>query len=200
MRKACAMVFVVVCLCLPAGVATAQVQAGVKGGVAFSQAAWDGQDEWGWATNWAAGGFVSIPLGKQLFFQPEALYTRKGTRGEVGTSTFGYDVDYVEIPLLLRFSPATSGRVGFDLFGGLAPAVKTRAHYVFEDSSEGEREDLDVSEDVSSWDTGLVIGAGVHVGRFTTEVRWTEGLLNLDPEGIEKVRNRSIAVLAGFRF
>jgi hypothetical protein len=194
MVRRMAIVFVVLCLGVPA-LAGAQVSAGVKGGLAISKATGEEDSAAGWLTAWSAGGFVSVPLAKSVFFQPEVLYTRKGIRFDEGGTTAKFHLDYVEIPLLLRYSSSPSRGVGFDLFGGFAPAIRTRARLIMEGES------ADVSDSLKSWDAGVVVGAGVHGARVSGEVRWTEGLVNVArDESAGTTRNRTISFLAGFRF
>jgi hypothetical protein len=57
----------------------------------------------------AAGGFVAIPIGKYLGFQPEVMFAQKGytaTSAQEG-STFSYTrtTSHLEIPLLLQIKP-----------------------------------------------------------------------------------------------
>ncbi len=48
------------------------------------------------------GGFLYLPLSPSLAFQPEVLYAQKGAKTADGTTT--YQLDYVEIPVLLEIS------------------------------------------------------------------------------------------------
>jgi hypothetical protein len=186
-------VFVVSCLGIPV-LALAQTSAGIKGGLAISKATGEGDSSAGWLTAWSAGGFVSIPLSKNVFFQPEVLYTRKGIRFDEGGMTAKFHLDYIEIPLLVRYSSSPRG-VGFDLFGGIAPAIRTRARLIVGGESE------DVSDSLKSWDAGVVVGAGVHGSRVSGEVRWTEGVVNLaHDDSTGKTRNRTVSFLVGYRF
>jgi len=203
MRRGVAVgVLVVLCLCLPA-FAGAQTAVGVKGGLAVSNITGDSEEQPDWLFGWSAGGFVGIHLAPGLYLQPEVLYTRKGSKLTEGGSTAKTNLDYVEIPVLLRLSPEAA-KIGFDLFGGIAPALRTRARFVFEGGGELdglEDLDTDISDLITKWDVGVVVGAGFHLGPVTTEFRWTEGLMNIieNPESGESAKNRSISVLIGFR-
>ncbi len=203
MRRGVAVgVLVVLCLCLPALV-SAQTAVGVKGGVALSNITGDTEEQPDWLVGWSAGGFVGIHLVPSLYLQPEVLYTRKGSKFKESGNTAKTNLDYVELPVLLRFSPEAA-KIGIDLFGGIAPAVRTRARFVFEAGGglDGlEDLDTDISDLITKWDVGVVVGAGFHLGGFTTEFRWTEGLMNViqDPQSGESAKNRSVSVLIGLR-
>ncbi len=187
----------VICLGVPA-VAGAQGGVGVKGGLALSEVTGEDSGSLQWLTAWSVGGFASVPVAKGVFFQPEVLYTRKGAEFRDESGKAWTHLDYVEFPLLVRFSPSSSGRVGLDLFAGIAPAVKARARMTIEDVDLDA--DSDISDLISSWDAGFVAGGGMHAGAFSAEVRWTEGLVNVVKDSSEKSRNRTISVLAGYRF
>ena len=190
-------VVIVICLGVPA-VAGAQSGVGVKGGLALSEVTGEDTGDLQWLTGWSGGGFASVRMAKGVFFQPEVLYTRKGAAFDDEGGKARTHLDYVEFPLLVRFSPSSSGRVGLDLFAGVAPAVRTRARMMIEDADLDV--DSDISDVISSWDAGFVAGGGLHAGGFSAEVRWTEGLVNIAKALSEKTRNRTISVLAGYRF
>ncbi len=188
---------IVICLGVPA-VAGAQSGVGVKGGLALSEVTGEDTGDVQWLTGWSVGGFASVRMAKGVFFQPEVLYTRKGAAFEDEGAKARTHLDYVEFPLLVRFSPSSSGHVGLDVFAGIAPAVKARARMMIEDVELDV--DSDISDLISSWDAGFVAGGGMHAGAFSAEVRWTEGLVNIIKSSTEKSRNRTISVLAGYRF
>ena len=58
----------------------------------------------------ALGVFVTLPITERFALQNEVLYVRKGSRQDIGVEIFDvptvidvtYDMDYLEIPLLLR--------------------------------------------------------------------------------------------------
>jgi hypothetical protein len=58
----------------------------------------------------AAGGFVSIPIGKYLGVQPEVLFSQKGFQatGVILGSTYKFTrtTSYIDIPLLFAFKPS----------------------------------------------------------------------------------------------
>jgi hypothetical protein len=180
----------------PAALAAAQPTGGVKGGLALSKATNEDDPSAGWLTAWSIGGFVTVPMAASVFFQPEVLYTRKGIKFDEDGTIVKFHVDYIEIPLLVRYASSGPRRVGFDVFGGIAPAIRTRARVIMGGQSE------DVGSSLKSWDAGLVVGAGAHGGRVSGEVRWTEGLVNLPSADspYTKTRNRTISLLAGYRF
>jgi hypothetical protein len=59
----------------------------------------------------AGGGFVAIPIGKYLGFQPELIFAQKGYTAtnvnEGGTFTYTRTTGHLEIPLLLQIKPVS---------------------------------------------------------------------------------------------
>lgn len=56
------------------------------------------------------GGFVSIPIGKYLGFQPELLFSQKGFKGDGTILGMPYEftrtTNYIDIPLLFQIKPS----------------------------------------------------------------------------------------------
>jgi hypothetical protein len=87
---------------------------GIKGGVNLSNV-YDSEGEDFVADSkfgFAAGGFISIPIGKYFGVQPEVLFSQKGFKS---TGTFlgnTYEMtrttDYIDVPLLVSFKPVES--------------------------------------------------------------------------------------------
>ena len=57
----------------------------------------------------AAGGFLSIPIGNFLAVQPELLFSQRGFQGSgsvlLSNYSFTRTTNYIDIPLLLAFKP-----------------------------------------------------------------------------------------------
>jgi hypothetical protein len=205
---------VVVVLCLIAGVVPANgqnISGGVKGGVSFAtipdfvEATEDPTVNTGVRTGLVIGGFVSFSLAERVSLQPEVLYAQKGlsisdaSGGPVGGEA-SIELDYVDIPVLLVYRFAPSGRNSGYVFGGPSFGFNTRARVTGAGMMADEDEDID--EEVKDREFGLVFGGGAVFGPFLVEARWTEGLsaVNEDTDLVKDLRNRSGAILVGVRF
>lgn len=195
-----------VALCGGGSVAMAQgVSAGVKGGVSFTTLTADSSEnvDLDRRTGIVAGAFVTWPIAEHVGLQLEGLYAQKGAAFDQSGVTGTTKLDYVEVPLLLVASTASShsGGTSLQFFGGPSIAFKVSAKG--SGSFQGQTVDVDIpDEDIEGVDWGVVAGAGVTFGRISVEGRYTFGLSNVngDPSDPTKVRNGSAAVLAGFRF
>ena len=98
---------------LMAGLANAQVNAGIKAGINYSNIIKTGDDDFStdFKTGFHAGLFVDINLVDRLSFMPEIMFSQKGYKAD-GTSLLGGAYDYtltsnfVEVPLLLKVNAA----------------------------------------------------------------------------------------------
>jgi hypothetical protein len=112
-RKVMALAIVVLCAGLNCKAACAGTVIGVKVGLANSRLNMDG---WGGSESYKGltiGPFVSVPISSVIEIQPSVVYTRRGGEyndqrsypdgplAEVDKAT--YSVDYIEIPLVIRY-------------------------------------------------------------------------------------------------
>jgi hypothetical protein len=191
---------------LSVGASTASAQnysAGIKAGVNFANIniEGDGVDvSFDNRTGLVAGGFVVWPVNTVFGVQTEALYSQKGAKIEEDGATGTLKLDFLEVPVLARFSSPASNGASFHVFGGPSFGFRLRARS--ESEFEGDSESEDISDDVERFDLGLVAGAGVEMGRLVVDGRYTWGMTNLnkDPEDDVKIKNRVFSIMAGIRF
>lgn len=161
---------------------------GVKGGMSSTTLEFTGgSDVFDPVTGVIAGIYVDQPLFSVVGVTVEALYARKGA-----TDVFidrRLAIDYLELPLLARVGgPAWGGVYGF-----VGPAIALRLRATFGGVS--------VPEQYEKSDVAWVGGGGVQFGRFLVEGRVTLGRRNVaaDLLGMDKITNRAISVMGGFR-
>lgn len=187
-------------------VAMAQgVSGGVKAGVGFATLSEDSSQDVDLDSRKGivAGGFVTWPVGERFGVQLEGLFTQKGAAFDQAGITGTTKLDYFEVPLLFVAStaPLHSKGTSLQFFGGPSIAFKVSAKGT--GSFEGETTDVDIPDEaIEGVDLGVVVGAGVTFGHLLIEGRYTVGLSNIngDTSDPTKVKNRSLAVLAGVRF
>ncbi|MBC7364539.1 MAG: PorT family protein, partial [Candidatus Aminicenantes bacterium] len=95
----------------------AGVKFGVKGGITLAniKAVPDTFEGYKWENKMGlvGGVFAEVGLAKGFSLQPEVLYIQKGAKisvseGEI-TGTVKFNVDYIEIPVLLKYNLISSG-------------------------------------------------------------------------------------------
>ena len=148
------------------------------------------------------GIFLAFHLGRVVSIQWEALYTMKGAAFEYvdvdETVTGKLYGDYIEIPLLLKFTIPTPGIQPF-VFAG--PSVGFKLHEKLSIAGEaGPPEETLFKNN----DYGAIFGAGLNLGKsFMLDVRYSMGLQKVldDPDFSElDVKNGVWSATIGIAF
>lgn len=177
---------------------------GIKVGLNLANISGDDvPDEAKVSMGFAFGGFFTYSLSPSLAIQPELLYSMKGSKAEMGIVTEKFKFNYLEIPVLLKFSIPTEGNMTPFLFGGPAISLLMSAKYEVGDGTNNI--EIDIKDDLKSMDFGLAFGAGVGVamdeGILTIEGRYTLGMTVIDDTpNPEDVKNTNISFLLGYTF
>lgn len=177
---------------------------GIKGGVnlANQHTSGDGAEDSGLKSLPAvvAGAFTTFRVASWLEFQPEVLYSVKGSKVDESGFTSKLLIDYLDVPLLARVSKRGSGRLGFYGIGGPYFAFQVRART--RTSFGAETVELDIGEQVERTDFGFSAGGGMEWGSLVFDGRYSHGLKDIDKERTDsiKVTNRVITITAGYRF
>ena len=149
------------------------------------------------------GGHVAFKVNEVLAIQPEMFFVQKGLTGEdpLHQGEFSYNVDYISVPILARFS--LTGANGLQFLAGpsfnfVARARLTADALVFEEGSV----DRDIKSEVEDVDFGFVIGAGYYGSLLLVEARFEKGFSNVPKffDDAKSYRNRAYMVMAGIRF
>jgi hypothetical protein len=180
------------------------LQFGVKGGINVANVEFDaggsGAPTFDWRTGLVAGGFVTWRAASWLELQPEVLFSSKGASLEEEGISSRLILDYVEVPVLLRFTGPVSGSTKFYVAGGPYFAARARAKTRTEFG--GSTEEIDIKDDIESTDLGVVIAGGLELGAIVFDGRYTLGLSDIDADTSDdlKVKNRCISLTVGFKF
>jgi hypothetical protein len=157
----------------------AEASLGLKAGLSLAQhsgieeRAAEYQVTSSWRGGFALGAFVCFPVTSRFGLQQEVAYVQKGSRQKIGVEILGiptvldvtYDMDYIEIPVLLRFAWLQGNRSELYSLVGTALSLKVRDHYALDgEVSDGDqtiplRARADMSE-VEMFDYSFVYGTG----------------------------------------
>jgi hypothetical protein len=116
---------------------------------------------------------------------------------------------YIEIPLLLTFSPPTAGNVGFNHFVGPVLGFKTGCDASFSQAGTTVSIDCDdpnVDLPLKSVDLGAMVGAGLDIGLTGNVSLFLDGFYNfgltkIDDSGVnDDTKNRALSIVAGLSF
>ena len=149
---------------------------GVEGGVNLASLSGPNvNDVFASRLGFVGGGFLNLPLGSSLAFQPEILYAQKG--GKFNGNA--YSLDYVEVPILLDV--IILGPLGI-LLGPSFDANVANQNV----------------NNVSSTDVGLILGAQVFVSKFLVSGRYEIGLTDVRTDA--KIQTGTFTFMVGLSF
>jgi hypothetical protein len=131
------------------------------------------------------GGFLSLNFGNSFAIRPEILYEQKGTAITGNTTTA--ELDYIEIPVLLKLSLGTPG-VNPGILLGPSFSWNTVASV-----SNGQP-----LNNVNSSDVGIIGGVEIDLDKFLVSGRYELGLDNIQQN--KNVQNGTLTFLVGYSF
>jgi len=167
---------------------------GVKGGTSFANIS---GDDVNFDTNTRVGIVLGAYAGLSfsdlpVTIQPEILYTQKGYKTENSGVTSTLKLNYIEVPILAKFSFETMGSVQPHVIAGPFVGI----NILSESSSGGTTQDLD---SISSGEFGLAAGAGVNVSGIDITARYDLGITQIFEDDVD-ARNGAIMITAGYTF
>jgi hypothetical protein len=163
---------------------------GVKAGASWATQEWtwpttEFDTDLDFRTGFRAGAFADFELTPWLSFVPEIHYVQMGARYVV-VEALDFQYDYVAIPLLVKvklplrsLSPYAYGGPRADFFVG------SQVH-------PGWADELD------SIDVGADVGAGLDIGRFLLELRYSTSFTDSWSDSPIEIRNSAYSLLIGF--
>lgn len=178
-------------LALAAGQASAQTfNLGLEAGANFSN--FIGSDVTtdnvtGSRLGFVGGGFLSLNFGNSFAIRPEILYEQKGGKD---TSNNTYQLDYVEIPVLLKFSLGTPG---------INPAILLGPSFSFnmvaQVANSGNTSTITNS---NGSDIGVIGGVEVDIDKFLVSGRYELGFNDVATS--THLQNGTLTFLVGYAF
>jgi hypothetical protein len=223
MKKISVLLLAALSVALFASQAQAQgVTIGIKGGLNFASATIKSTDtdmpEFETQTGLIQGIFINFKLGP-IAIQPELLYSRMGTKwvdyeGEEGTATGYIRSDYLELPILVKYSFLSGPVKPFVMAGpSISYLLSNKWGYEY-DYTDPIYTDYSYSYDYKDYykklDFAGVIAIGVDykLPKFVVslEARYHLGLANvinsdmLEESTTTSIKNRAFSVLIGIGF
>lgn len=158
------------------------------------------------------GAYITCSFTPQFAVQPEILYVNKGAEKDLFLFSAQWAMDYLEVPVLLKFDMIPKGPVHPNLFVGPAMSVllSSKMHVL--------NYEFDVTDGMKTMDYSLVFGGGIDYKHFTFDLRYTLGLANtVDAtkvnnitgaeagdwyflEGDPSIKNTNLSFMVGVKF
>ena len=205
---------------------------GLKGGInlaSFNGSESDAAD-WGSSTKgsrfgFTVGAYSTIVLAKVFAIQPEALFTMNGakyedkgltTAGSAYTDTMNINLNYIQIPVLLKFYVPVPGMVKPNVFAGGYLGINISHKYKYEYEVAGTvvfEEEGDIDDyflglaEITTLDYGPVFGGGIDFivagMQMSVDARYSLGLADLleVATGTEfSIKNGAFSIMYGIGF
>ena len=178
---------------------------GVKAGLSYANIRGHDVYDQEFRMGFSGGAFLTYGLGSSFAVQPEVLFVRKGSKYSNGSGSDAYretlSLDYIEVPVLMKFELLAAKSVRFNFFAGPSLAFKLRARVKATFGGETEVESLD---SVKNTDFGLVAGFGLEYllrrGRLAFDLRYTAGMGSLSKKADDDIKNAAIGFFVGYSF
>jgi hypothetical protein len=182
---------------------TASASLGIIGGYSISRfSGMDAGDSYATRVGYSGGGVMILPFSNVLGLQAELLYVMKGAAKAMDGITSTLQIDYLELPLLLRVSFPVSPSVGVYVTGGGAVSYNLQATLT---SDAPGMQKHDVTE-IASFDYGASAGGGVQLNvaflRLLLDARYTIGLAAVHAAASDPLdlKHRCLTVSLGWLF
>lgn len=136
------------------------------------------------------GGFLEIPLIKNFTFQPQFLFSAKGSTYNLDNGDMSLSPVYIEIPAMAVYSFG-SNFVKISIFAGPYFALCMGGYKL---ASGGELNNLnfgsDENDDLKLFDAGLNIGTGVNIRSLLISAQYGMGFVNISPSAATEMKNQ----------
>lgn len=167
-----------------------EVKFGAKAGVNFASLSGDDADGLDGRTSFHIGGVVNIGISEKFAVQPELVYSSQGAKGSFEGVDVDYNFDYINLPVLAKFTVAE----GFSIEAG--PQVG----FLMSAKLKAEGDSLDVKDDLKGIDFAGAIGLAYQMETgLNFSARYNLGLANIaDGEG--DIKNNVIQISVGYMF
>lgn len=155
-------------------------------------------------TGFCGGLFFMYQFSNMFAIQPEAYYTMKGATYSEGGGELTITLDYVEVPLLIKFLiPVEGSNIRPSIFAGPSIGFNMTAKSKVE--FEGESEENDFKDETESTEFSLAFGGGLGymIGKneLGIDVRYILGLNTFDKSSDPwDLKNNVININAYFGF
>lgn len=133
-----------------------------------------------------------------IYFETGLSYVEKGGKGNYNGSRFTYNLDYLEMPLVLKYDyradhllsiqPYLGGYVAAGIGGQIKDFGSRHAYSSFDD------------EGFQRFDAGIKVGCGLQYDHLYAELGYDFGLSNISHDYFDTSRNGSFFATVGVNF
>lgn len=194
--------------------ALAGINFGLKGGISLANIksvpeTFEGY-KWETKQGLAGGAFLEIGLPGPFSLQPEVLYVQKGSKISATIEDISFtlkaNIDYIEIPLLLKYNLISAGPIVPSIYAGPFVGFNTKAEFVMTAAGYPESRE-DIKDDIKNTEFGVAFGVGLTnklgIVKITLDARYDLGLSNIIEPTVEEpssIKTRTWLFMVGISF
>jgi len=192
-------------LCLLTIPTYAQISFGIKGGVNVAEFSFQDQGTsipQSSINGFTLGGVLEIGLGGNLFLQPEAVFVQKGSELNTAITSLKTNVNYLDIPILLKIKILNSNLLNINLLGGPSFGLALNG----EETAGGQTVDINFGGEngLKRFDLGINAGGGIGVNLGSIgvfgDVRYLFGVSNISEDANREIKNKGLNLSVGLMF
>ena len=148
------------------------------------------------------GAVVGVQLGYRspVYFETGLSYIEKGGEGSYNGSKFTYNLDYLEMPLVLKYIHNFDRNFSIQpFFGGYLSAGvggKIKDYHLRESYSAFG----DGMDQFKRFDGGLRMGVGIQYDLFYADLTYDLGLANIGQDDFDDTKNSAVMLNIGVNF
>jgi hypothetical protein len=179
---------------------------GIEAGVSLCNQTWkntEGNDiHYQPIAGYHVGLNIEFSLKEKLSLQTALVAENKGYHFVNQGVYYKNTIVYASWPIVLKYKFANER--WFITLGGYTGMALTALEIThFEGSTDIFRLSLgndEITDDFRKFDYGLLLSAGICLGKFSISLGASQGLANIYPSGNKTIRNRSLGILIGYGF
>ena len=133
-----------------------------------------------------------------LFIESGLYYSQKGGKSDSGNGKFTYDLNYLEVPVLIKYKHFVGNQTSIQPYAGGYLAVATDGQI----KNYGTRTAFSSYDDgyFSRFDGGLKIGCGVGYNMLYLDASYDIGLANIGQDNFDDTHNGCFTINLGVNF
>ena len=174
------------------------INKGLKGGLNFANLSLDPKSvhDYSYYSGIVAGFYLEADILGPMSFQGELLFSQKGAKFNTNTQEVSIRLNYIEIPVLLKFSIPIVPTLSFNIQGGLYLGKKLSENWNPISYKPGE-------DFFKNSDYGITFGVGVKFNALFNNIcidtRYSAGFANISQDEGE-AKNKNFVITVGIRF
>lgn len=153
-------------------------------------------------TGMNAGIVLGVQMGYSapVYFETGLSYVEKGGKGRWDASNYSYHLNYLEMPLVIKYNVQIDDIFSIQPFVGGFAAVGIDGK--FKDRDYGQRTSINAFDKdmFKRFDGGLRAGCGFQIDHLYGEIGCDFGLANISHDNHESVRTNSVFATLGLNF